>query len=79
MDRRAALICIAELSACRLTGCRHYPPSWVEALPSLGSVVIGSATPVGASQWSFCRTGSRALCPAPGDFLDPRQKRGQDL
>src|SRR5260370_14307494 len=23
---------IAELSACRLTGCRHYPASWVEAM-----------------------------------------------
>src|ERR1700722_11076909 len=29
----------------------------------LDQVVTGSATPAGASQWSFCRTGSRASVP----------------
>ena len=47
-------------------GNQHYPPSWVEASTSLDQVVIGSATPVGASQWGLCRTGSRAVS---GQFL----------
>ena len=47
-------------------GNRHYPPSWVEAANSPGPVVIGSATPVSASQWSFCRTGGRATARPPG-------------
>ena len=47
-------------------GNRHYPPSWVEAANSPGQVVIGSATPVSASQWSFCRTGGRASARPPG-------------
>src|SRR5262245_52639118 len=54
---------IAEL-CCVLDFCgktQHYPPSWVEALTSLDQVVIGSATPVGASQWGFFRFGSRAF------------------
>src|SRR5262249_37825738 len=51
----AELCCVLEFA-----GSQHYPPSWVEALTSLGQVVIGSATPVGASQWGFCRCGSRA-------------------
>ena len=60
----AELCCVLEIA-----GSQHYPPSWVEASILLELVVIGSATPVGASQWSFCRTGSRTLCPAPGDFF----------
>jgi len=57
---------------------QHYPPSWVEATTSLDQVVFGSATPVGASQWSFCRTGGRASRPAPGDIPDPsRQAKGE--
>jgi hypothetical protein len=58
-------------AACRTCGNRHYPPSWVEALNSLDQVVIGSATPVGASQWGLCGTGSRALRSAPGDTPEP--------
>jgi len=73
MRSNAELCCVLAFA-----GNQHYPPSWVEATTSLDQVVIGSATPVGASQWSFCRTGSRASCPAPGDILDPsRQAEGE--
>jgi hypothetical protein len=41
----AELCCVLDIA-----GSQHYPPSWVEATNSLGQVVIGSATPVGASQ-----------------------------
>ena len=52
------LCCVLEHA-----GNQHYPPSWVEASTLLGQVVTGSATPVSASQWSLCRTGSRASAP----------------
>ena len=41
----AELCCVLDFA-----GNQHYPPSWVEARTSLGQVVNGSATPVGASQ-----------------------------
>jgi hypothetical protein len=68
----AELCCVLEIA-----GSQHYPPSWVEAPNSLGQVVIGSATPVGASQWGFCRCGSRAkLLGSRGFSCDGRKGEG---
>ena len=59
-----------------LRECQHYPPSWVEAISSLDQVVSGSATPVSASQWNSCRTGSRAF--APGSRGNTRSVRNRE-
>jgi len=59
----AELCCVLDFA-----GNQHCPPSWVEALNSLDQVVIGSATPVGASQWGFFGSGAEPLCSAPADF-----------
>ncbi len=60
-----------------LRECQHYPPSWVEAITSLGQVVSGSATPVSASQWNSCRTGSRAFVPGSRGYNRPVRNREQ--
>jgi len=60
-----------------LRECQHYPPSWVEASTSLGRVVSGSATPASASQWSSCRTGSRAFAPGSRGYTRSVRNREQ--